>query len=324
MFHYDRGVKLTAIDLALDVTRRQPRGFISHAHADHFGRHAWCFTTPPTARLLTARFGYTPRRCWEYDEPWRWGSLTLRLYPAGHVLGSAMLFARDEESGRSLLYTGDVQLAASRTAERAAPPQADCLLTECTYGEPRFVFPERSVVEQRLVEIVGNCLDLGRTPVIHAYALGKAQEAAKILADHGFAAAHHPEIYRVSRIYSECGVNLGDYCEYVGGGLDRRVLLMPPPGQRVAGAALPTKRLTIGLTGWALCEEARRRWPTDCVLPLSDHADFSQLLELVNRVQPTEVVCMHGPAEFAEHLRKRQWRASAINDASPRPNPDGP
>ena len=48
------------------------------------------------------------------------------LHPAGHVLGSAMLFVQGPES--SLLYTGDFKLRASRTKRppaEAAPAEAE-------------------------------------------------------------------------------------------------------------------------------------------------------------------------------------------------------
>ena len=51
MFHFDDGLKLTAIDLAVDLTRRQPRGFISHAHGDHMARHELTFCTPETTTV---------------------------------------------------------------------------------------------------------------------------------------------------------------------------------------------------------------------------------------------------------------------------------
>ena len=39
MFHWENGLKLTSIDLAIDFRRRQPRAFVSHAHSDHMARH---------------------------------------------------------------------------------------------------------------------------------------------------------------------------------------------------------------------------------------------------------------------------------------------
>ena len=55
MFHWDNGLKLTRPDLAIDFRRRQPRGFLSHAHADHMARHQYALCTPATAALYHLR-----------------------------------------------------------------------------------------------------------------------------------------------------------------------------------------------------------------------------------------------------------------------------
>ncbi|MDZ7616208.1 MAG: MBL fold metallo-hydrolase, partial [Patescibacteria group bacterium] len=117
MFHWDDGLKLTKADLAIDFRRRQPRAFISHAHADHIARHEYTLCTPETAALCQLRLGPRLMREMPYRQPIDWGGLRLTTYPAGHCLGSAMLLA--EDGGESLLYTGDFKLGESATAERA-------------------------------------------------------------------------------------------------------------------------------------------------------------------------------------------------------------
>jgi Cft2 family RNA processing exonuclease len=117
MFHYDAGLFLTAARLGVDVRRRQPRCFVSHAHADHIARHELAFATPVTARLYRHRLGERHRvREMRFGEPIEFGGLRLTAYPAGHCLGSAMLLADDGR--QSLLYTGDFKLDASATARR--------------------------------------------------------------------------------------------------------------------------------------------------------------------------------------------------------------
>ena len=69
MFHFDGGLKITSIDLAVDVRRRQPRGFISHAHTDHMGRHELAYCTPATAALYQKRYGARPTRLMPFGEP---------------------------------------------------------------------------------------------------------------------------------------------------------------------------------------------------------------------------------------------------------------
>ena len=41
MFHYDAGLFLTQAQMGVDVRRRQPRCFVSHAHTDHIAGTSW-------------------------------------------------------------------------------------------------------------------------------------------------------------------------------------------------------------------------------------------------------------------------------------------
>ena len=182
MFHFDNGLFLTRASLAVDVRRRQPRSFVSHAHTDHIARHELALATPTTCRLYQHRLGAHHRvREMPFGEPLDFGSLRLTALPAGHCLGSAMLLADDGDS--SLLYTGDFKLGPSATAEPAELPHADVLVMESTFGLPRYRMPPRDTVIDQLLSIVHAALADGKTPVIHAYPLGKSQEVTKILTD---------------------------------------------------------------------------------------------------------------------------------------------
>src|SRR6185503_13132984 len=68
-----------------------------------------------------------------------WNGHRLSTHPAGHVLGSAMLLVETE--GQRLLYTGDFKLSPSATAAPAAPPRADVLVMESTFGDPAYRLP---------------------------------------------------------------------------------------------------------------------------------------------------------------------------------------
>ena len=58
------------------------------------------------------------------------------------------------------------------------------------------------------------------------------------------------------------------------------------------------------LTGWALDPATIYRSKVHAAFPVSDHADFPELLELVERVRPRQVVVVHGfEREFASALR---------------------
>ena len=308
MFHYDDGLFLTRAGLAVDVRRRQPRSFVSHAHADHIARHELALATPTTARLYQHRLGPRHRVLeMQFGQPIEFGELRLTALPAGHCFGSAMLLAEDGD--RSLLYTGDFKLGESATAEPAELPHADVLVMESTFGLPKYRMPPRAETIARLIEIVRTALAEEKTPVIHAYPLGKSQEVTKILTGAGIPVLQHKAIYEISRIYEKCGMPLGDVGLYTGEPLAGHAVVTLPRGMNDFRLANLGRTVTIAPTGWAIDARTKYRWGVDHALPLSDHADFDQLIETVRRVEPREIFCTHGPVEFVDHLRDLGFNA---------------
>jgi len=312
MFHYHNGLFLTPAQLAVDVRRRQPRCFVSHAHTDHIARHELALATTATGCLYRHRFGaHYPVREMEYHVPIEFGGLRLTALPAGHCLGSAMLLAENGE--RSLLYTGDFKLDHSATAEAAVLPCADILIMECTYGRPHYRLPPRNEVINKLFELVCAALAEGKTPVIHAYPLGKSQEVTKLLTARGVPVLQHPLIYEISLIYHRCGVDLGDCAVFQSESLNGHAVVTLPRGSRNFRLPELGKTVSIAVTGWAADAHTKDRLGVDHALPLSDHADYDQLIQAVHRVGPREVYCTHGPAEFVEDLRDRGFNAYPLN-----------
>lgn len=312
MFYYDRGLKLTETDLAIDVRRRQPRAFVSHAHVDHMARHELALCSPPTARLYQLRMGVRPVLEMPYGQPLEWGGLRLTSYPAGHCLGSAMLLVESDQG--SLLYTGDFKLSGSLTAEPAELPRADRLVIESTYGDPRYRLPPREEAVAQLLDAVRIALDRGETPVIRSYALGKSQEVTRLLTAAGIPVLQHRDVHEVSCAYEELGVALGDFALYPGYPRPGHAVIVPPYIRGAAEHLRIDRACTIAVSGWAADPSTCWRLRADVAVPLSDHADFDELLEAVGRVGPREVYCTHGPASFVEHLRAAGWRAQRLED----------
>jgi putative mRNA 3-end processing factor len=311
MFHWDNGLFFNRPRMGLDVRRRQPHGFVSHAHSDHIAPHELAYCTPETGRLYRLRMG-EHRQIVElpYRQPREFGEARVTTYPAGHCLGSAMVLI--ECDGRSLLYTGDFKLGESATAERAELPRADVLIMESTFGQPRYRMPPRSAVVAQLLEIVTGALAEGHTPVIHAYPLGKSQEVTKILTDAGVPVLQHPAAYAVSQVYAACGVDLGDFKLFDPALVPGRAVVTLPqrsPRFRLAGIRRP---VSIACTGWAAYGSIKYQWGVDYGVPLSDHADFDELVETARLVGASEIYCVHGPRVFVDHLRSRGFDARPV------------
>lgn len=302
MWHFDRGLKLTKADLAIDFRRRQPRAFISHAHNDHMGRHEMALCTPATAALYQHRLGRRPVLEMPYREPLQWGGLRLTTYPAGHCFGSAMLLAEDGD--QTLLYTGDFKLGPSLTSEEAELPPADILVVESTFGDPRYRLPPREEVVAEFIDLVRGLLASEAVPVVQAYSLGKAQEVTAILTGAGVPVLQHATVFAVSQVYEACGMPLGAYRLYPGYPLPGHVVVVPPQVNRWRPLDGVKRQVTIAVTGWAAVAGTRRWSHADHALPLSDHADYDQLFEAIELVDPKVVYCTHGPVSFVEHLRR--------------------
>jgi hypothetical protein len=153
---------------------------------------------------------------------------------------------------------------------------------ESTFGRPNYRLPPRSEVIEQLLEAVHGAFAEGRTPVIHAYALGKSQEVTKLLTRHGVPVMQHPVVWKISRVYEACGMTLatGDAdvsCYEIRNGarpLAGHAVVTLPTGMktyRLPGLGAVT---SIAVTGWAAAPDARYRLGVDHAIPLSDHADF--------------------------------------------------
>lgn len=311
MLDWENDLKLQESDLYMDSREGRDNCFVSHAHSDHLGIHTHALCTPGTAAL--ARHRREMLRITEIPEMQEFPydvRTVLRLLPAGHVLGSSMLHVR--RGDESMLYTGDFKLRESLTVCPAQTCEADVLVMESTYGLPFFRFPSRHLVLSRLLELVEGALREGRQPIVLGYSLGKAQEIVRMLTAAGFPVTVHGSVFHLNRVYESLGVELGPYRRYVredfhGAGavdlMERGVLVAPPQTARSAFVTSFDRPCRIAMTGWALQKNAIYRLGVDHALPFSDHADFDELLELVERVRPKRIFTHHGFREFAQTLR---------------------
>jgi DNA ligase-1 len=94
-----------------------------------------------------------------------------------------------------------------------------------------------------------------------------------------------------------------------------KVLICPPSANRSRMLEkIPRKRVAM-ISGWAIDPNAVYRYQVDAAFPLSDHADYSDLVRYVELVQPKRVLTLHGfAAEFARDLRDRGMEAWALSE----------
>ena len=312
---YHRGLALPGHDFWLDPHTAQSFAFVSHAHSDHIAPHAEVVTSPGTARFMRERLrGARREHLLEFGETRTFRDFALTLLPAGHIFGSAQAFV--ESAAGSLLYTGDFKLRPGLSAEPAQWRHADTLIMETTFGRPKYRMPPTGEVIAQIIAFCRSALEDGAVPVLLAYALGKAQEAVCALLAAGLTPMLHDAAFKMTEIHRELNPTFpSGYLRFAKNDLAGKVLVWPPHARHSAWPAQGLKLRTAVLTGWALDPGAIHRYRCDAAFPLTDHADYPDLLRYVELVQPRRVFTLHGfAAEFAADLRRRGLEAWALSE----------
>ncbi|WP_297551791.1 MBL fold metallo-hydrolase [Thermococcus sp.] len=266
--------------------------FQSHAHSDHFVSGEVIFATRATKFLSHLRKGGFYREV-RFGKTFYIGDVKAKLYPAGHMLGSAGIKLWLEAG--TLFYTGDTKWFKLRTAEKSRFPKADFLVIEATFGVPAFTFPSPREAEKKLIAFVEEAIDRGKRPVLYVNQTGKAQEVMKILDVHGVTVRPSREMIKVARVYSKFGVRFGNIES------DGEVILRSYRSPKVENSLSP----------WELTVSGFGR------LKLSNHADFWELVRIVEKVKPERVFTVYGfSREFAEILRGLGYEAFPIQPNS--------
>ena len=311
---YERGVYLPEQDLWLDPWDAKPFAFVSHAHSDHIAPHEEIILSERTSRLLQHRMpGHRIEHVLPFGEKGTVDGLDLMLLPAGHIFGSAQcfLFAGDE----TLFYTGDFKLRPGKSAERAQWRHTDTLIMETTFGLPRYRFPPTEQVIDQIVAFCRETIEAAQVPVLLGYSLGKAQEILCSLDGAGLTPMLHGSVYRMTRIYEQFGQSFCNYVRYNANEVAGKVLICPPSTNRSQMLEKIQHRRVAMISGWAVDPNAIYRYGVDAAFPLSDHADYDDLIRYVGLVRPRRVFTLHGfAAEFASDLRMRGVEAWALSE----------
>lgn len=313
---YRHGIHLPGPSLWLDPHQARSVAVVSHAHADHVQQHDHVFASVPTAAMMRLR-GVTRSRyqTLRFGETVGLGQARLTLYPAGHILGSAQALV--EWEGCRLLYSGDFKLRAGRSAEPVEVPKADVVIMETTFGKPRYRFPQTEEVVEAILGFCRESLAEGTAPVLFCYSLGKGQEVLACLEGAEFPIYLHSAHWDMAALYRDFGVKLPPFQKYQPGQKLDGVLLCASGCRRGQWFQKLGPIRTAYISGWAIDSSARWRFGTDAAFPLSDHADYDDLLQYVEASGASSVYTVHGFAEeFAGDLRKKGLWAEPLREPS--------
>lgn len=307
----EHGLYCPAGDFHIDPWKPVPRAVVTHAHSDHA---TWgCETYLCAARgldVLTLRVA--PRGEDAKGEgavrpsfqPLDWntlidvGGVRVSLHPAGHILGSAQV--RLEHKGRVTVISGDYKTDPDPTCDPFEPVRCDTFITESTFGLPVYRWPAQRDVFDEINAWWRECQQSGRTGVLFAYALGKAQRLlAGIDASIGPILAHGA-LLRFNEAYRAAGVALPpvEHATDENARATRgRALVIAPPSANDARWLRKFGPASLAMaSGWMRIRGTRRRRALDRGFVLSDHCDWPSLLNAVRETGAESVGVTHGYA----------------------------
>lgn len=292
------GILLPELNIGLDYNGTDADHiFISHAHADHMprNRNLTVYCTPPTARFMKKRgFGGDMIEM-NFGETLETESAQITLYPAGHILGSAMTFIESDLG--TVLYTGDYRTPPSPATEGFLLPekQIDQFITEATFSLPIYKWKTEEELAAQICGFAKQSIEDGYTPIFTAYNLGKAQELMYVLKELNHPMQIHGAGFNLCEVYEEFGFSLGSYETYQRDNCEGKILICPSSALGNGFASNLKKTRIAYCSGWASNESRQAQLTVDELIPISDHLDFFELIDLCDQIRPKIVWITHTP-----------------------------
>jgi len=285
----------------IDPWRRVERALVTHGHSDHarYGMGGY-LTSTSGVPVVRERVGKDARiEGMDFGERRTMDGVTVSFHPAGHLLGSAQI--RLERAGEVWCVTGDYKTAADRSCESFEAVPCHHLITEATFGLPVYHWPEPRKVFKEINQWWRDNQAEGRTSVLFAYALGKAQRVlcgvdASIgpIGVHGAVAKLNPHYRAAGRPLPEvlrAGAETRDVLRGKG-------LIVAPGSAQNTPWIRRFAPYSLGFaSGWMQIRGSRRRRALDRGFVLSDHVDWYGILKTVDACGAETVGVTHGYAD---------------------------
>jgi putative mRNA 3-end processing factor len=311
-------------DFFVDPPRAVDRAVITHGHSDHARPdHGAVLATAETLAIMRARMGEDRagrvQQALAPGESITRNGVTLRLVPAGHVLGSAQ--AVIEWQGSRIVVSGDYKRRADPTCAPFEPVECDVFVTEATFALPVFRHPPAYAEVARLLESVR--LFPERSHLIGVYALGKCQRLIRLLREGGWDRPIylHGALFALCALYEELGVKLGPLAPVpapakrgAAGMLAGEIVLAPSGAEATPWVRRLAEPVVCAASGWMRVRQRAKAKGVELPLIVSDHADWEELLLTADQVQAPEIWVTHGREDALIHaLGLRGVRGRALH-----------
>ncbi|WP_375254856.1 ligase-associated DNA damage response exonuclease [Yoonia sp.] len=313
----DRGIYCPAGDFYIDPWKPVMRALITHGHSDHarpgMGRY---LATSGTAPVMRHRLGEIELQTTGYGQDIKIGGAHVSFHPAGHVPGSAQI--RVAVAGEVWVASGDYKTVADGLSEPFEPVPCHAFITECTFGLPIFKWTPQDILAQQINDWWAATAAAGRTAILGAYALGKAQRLlTTVNADIG-PILTHGAIENTNAVLRAQGITLPDTTRVTAETTNKShpgaLVLAPPSALGTTWVRRFGASSTAFASGWMALRGVRRRRAADRGFIVSDHADWDGLNDAIKATGATKIFTTHGyTSAFQRWLTGQGYDAHVVS-----------
>jgi putative mRNA 3-end processing factor len=318
-------IQVEGRSISLDPKRQYDSDFtfVSHAHTDHLAlRRRKC--SEGTRKILAsqATVVIASSRGHDLETPVETPE-EYRLVDTGHILGSRGFLIPDE-----FFYTGDISTRKRAFLNGLRLPKVKNLILESTFARPEYVFPSLEQCIHEANVLISKMYNQGIPLILMGYPLGKAQLLTEFF-KHWDPLIVHESVDEMNSVYRRLGIPLKDGMT-ISQAREKGVIkpgvpwIMISPFLSRGAELIKTLKsccnaVTVGFTGWATRARFRQVMGLDYAIPISDHCDYNELLEIVRYCNPEKVYTIHGFADsFAMELRTIGYDAIALKGQNKR------
>jgi putative mRNA 3-end processing factor len=294
----DRGLYCPAGDFHIDAWKPVPRNVVTHAHSDHARRGSEKYLVPVDGQaVLRRRLGSDIAiDAIEYGQSIDMHGVNLSLHPAGHLLGSAQV--RLEHQGQVWVFTGDYKTESDPTCRPFELVQCHTFITECTFGLPIFRWRPGVEIAADLNAWWRANIERGRTSILLAYSLGKAQRVLAMLDASIGPILLHGAVHAMTETYREAGVALPSAMHADAENAKKfkgSAMVIAPPGAEGGPWIRKFHPESVAVaSGWMQVRGRRRRQAVDRGFVLSDHVDWPSLQATIAATGAEHIIATHG------------------------------
>ncbi|MEO8403410.1 MAG: ligase-associated DNA damage response exonuclease [Chitinophagaceae bacterium] len=312
----NKGLYCAAGNFYIDPWQPVEKAIITHAHSDHArvgSQYYLCHHL--TKPLLQLRLGDNVYESIGWNEPINMNGVKVSLHPAGHIIGSSQV--RVEYKGEVWVVSGDYKTENDGISGVFEPVKCDTFITESTFGLPIYNWKPQEEIFSNIQNWILENNAAGKTSVLMAYSLGKAQRLLPCIEATGLPIFLHGAVYNVHQALVNAGIKLPE-AQRVQPDMLKDVFkgnVVIAPGS--ADGTPWMKRFSpysVGVcSGWMQVRGNVRRRNADAGFALSDHADWNGLLQAIKATEAKKVYVTHGfQAAFSRYLNEQGIEAAEV------------